>query len=84
MLSPKIIKHLSKLEQKKYRAEVKEFVVEGIKGVAEALNSEFEIALVIMEGSRRDEPEFASILKLTQHTEVAVEFCGRKDVGFIK
>ncbi|MBI2436316.1 MAG: RNA methyltransferase, partial [Candidatus Magasanikbacteria bacterium] len=46
--------------------------------------SEFEIALVIMEGSRRDEPEFASILKLTQHTEVAVEFCGRKDVGFIK
>jgi TrmH family RNA methyltransferase len=84
MLSQKIIKHLEKLDKKKYRAESKEFIVEGIKGVTEALKSEMEIALIIMEGNRRDESEFASIIELAQEQEVPVEFCGRKDVGFIK
>ncbi|PIR78490.1 MAG: RNA methyltransferase, partial [Candidatus Magasanikbacteria bacterium CG10_big_fil_rev_8_21_14_0_10_36_16] len=45
MLEFSIIKHLNKLKQKKFRKEEKEFVVEGIKGVVDALNSEMEVIL---------------------------------------
>lgn len=84
MLSTKIIKHLNKLEQKKYRKEFKEFIVEGIKGVNEALKSDFDVVLVIVEGIRRDEPEFASVIELATKKEVPIEFCGRKDIEYIK
>lgn len=84
MLTKTTIKHLNQLQQKKYRAEFKEYIVEGIKGVQEALASSAEVLLVIMDGSLRDEPEMKDIALAAEKEGVQVEFCGRKDIGEIK
>ena len=41
----------------------KEFLIEGIKGVNEALDSNLEVILIVIEGSRRDEKEFIDLIK---------------------
>lgn len=83
MLSEKITTHLVKLKQKKYREEFGEFVVEGLKGVEEALHYG-EVVLILIEGNRRDEPEFVGMIKKAETKQVDVEFLGRKDIGPIK
>ena len=84
MLSKKIIQHINQLQQKKVRNEDKEFLIEGIKGVQEALNSSLEVVLMIVEGNRRDEKEFADLIKKAERKNVLVEFCGRGDIKDIK
>lgn len=83
MLNPTLKTHIIKLQQKKYRKEFQEFLIEGIKGVEEALMYGTVLAVVI-EGNRRDEPEFARLIALAAEKEVGVEYCGHKDVGSIK
>lgn len=84
MLQKSVIKHLQQLQQKKFRKEFKEFVVEGVKGVTEALKSDAEVILVIMEGNRRDDREMIEIIRLSEDAEVVLDFCGRMDVDKIK
>ncbi|MFH1947134.1 MAG: RNA methyltransferase [Candidatus Magasanikbacteria bacterium] len=84
MLSKSIVKHINQLKQKKFRKEFGEFLIEGIKGIDEALNSDWEIVLIIIEGNKRDEPEMKQIIKKAEKEEVQVEFCGRQDVDGIK
>jgi len=84
MLSVSTIKHLNQLQQKKFRNEFKEFLVEGVKGVDEALRSEAEVILIIIDGKLRDEIEMQKIIKLAEEKEIQVEFCGRQDIGKIK
>lgn len=84
MLSISVKKHLLKLQQKKYREEFKEFFVEGIKGVEEALSEKVEIILIIIQGDRREEPEFAKIIALAEKNKIPLEYCGRKDLDEIK
>lgn len=84
MLATSIIKHLNKLQQKKFRKEEKEFIVEGIKGVLDALNSQMEVILIIVDGKLRDEIEFKNIIEKAQEKDVQVEFCGRNDIDKIK
>jgi len=84
MLSKNITKHINQLKQKKFRKEFGEFLVEGLKGVDQALNSDWEVILVVVEGNKRDEPEMKQIIKKAEKEEVQVEFCGRQDVDGIK
>lgn len=84
MISKKIIQHINQLQQKKTRTEDREFLIEGIKGVNEALDSEAEIILLVVEGSLRDEKEFADLIKKAEKEYVPVEFCGRGDIKDIK
>ena len=84
MLPKKTITHLNKLQEKKYRNEFQEFIVEGIKGVGEALKENAEVMLIIIEGKRRDENEIATLIKTAEHKNVPVEFCARGDIGDIK
>ncbi len=84
MLSERIKKHLAKLQQKKFRAEEEEFIIEGIKGVDEALNASAEVVLLVIEGNRRDEPDIQSLVIKAEARGVPIEFCGRKDIGEIK
>ncbi len=84
MLSQKIKKHLTQLQQKKYRKEFQEFVIEGVKGVTEALQSDTEVILLVIEGSQRDKKEFVELIALAEEHDVPVEFCGRNDVDKIK
>ncbi|HAO52589.1 TPA: hypothetical protein DCQ85_03955, partial [Candidatus Magasanikbacteria bacterium] len=84
MLANSIIKHLNKLEQKKFRKEAGEFVVEGIKGVVDALDSQMEVILIVVDGKLRDEKEFKNIISKAERQKVQVEFCGRNDIDKIK
>ena len=43
-----IVKHIKKLKEKKYREEYKEFIVEGIKMVQEAIEENAEIKSIII------------------------------------
>ena len=84
MLTAATIKHLNQLQQKKYRAEFKEFIVEGVKGVKEAIESDAEIIIIIIDGKLRDEPEFLELVKMASAHEIAFDFCSRADIGEIK
>ncbi len=84
MVSKKIVKHINKLQQKKYRRENKEFVVDGLKGVSEALSSDLEVLMLLVEGSRRDEENFAELIRKAEEQSVVVEFISRKEIGDIK
>ncbi len=83
MLSSKIVKHLNQLQEKKYRREFGEYIVEGFKGVGEALDHA-EVVMVVVEGNRRGEIEIASCIHKAEAQGIPVEFCGRKDIGNIK
>lgn len=83
MLPKATIKHLNELQQKKHREAAQEFIVEGVKGVTEALENS-EVVLIIIDGALRDEAEFQAIITAAEEDEVPVEFCGRKDIGEIK
>ena len=74
MLEKSIVKHIKQLKQKKFRKEFGEFLVEGFKGVGEAIDSDFEVVLVIIEGNRRDETEMKEIIKKAEKNGVPVEF----------
>lgn len=80
MLSDKIKKHLNKLEQKRYRKEFSEFVVEGVKGVFEAVNSDYDIALILIEASRRDDKDIREIVKKAERKEIYIEFANKTDL----
>ena len=84
MLTLATIKHINELQQKKHRAAAHEFIVEGLKGVQEALENEAEVLLVVMDGNIRDEADMQALIKLAGEHEAQVEFCGRKDIGQIK
>ncbi len=84
MIRQKVKKHINKLQQKKFRKGFKEFIVEGVKGVKEALDSDFDIALVVVEGKIRDKTEMKEIIKKAEELDIPVEYCGHKDVGDIK
>lgn len=84
MLTAATIKHLNQLQQKKYRAEFKEFIVEGVKGVKEAILADAEIILIIIDGKLRDDEEFAELAKLASAHEIPFDFCSRGDIGEIK
>jgi TrmH family RNA methyltransferase len=82
-MQSKTLKQIKNLQQKKYRYEFREFFVEGIKSVKEALAFPNVLSIVI-EGSRRDEKEFAEIIKTAEKKNVPVEFCGRREVEYLK
>jgi len=79
-----VLKHINKLDQKKIRNNLREFIIEGIKGVEEALNSNFIIKTLIIEGNKRDEAEFNKIIKIAQAKKILIEFYGRKQIEKIK
>ena len=84
MLTKSVVKHIRELQQKKYRKEFKEFIVEGVKGVGEALLSEFEVIMVVFQGDLRDEQDFKELIKICTQKSIPFEFCGRNEVDQIK
>lgn len=84
MLPKSTIKHLNELQQKKHRTAAQEFIVEGVKGVSEAIQADAEVLLLVVDGNLRDEADMSALIKLAEQNEIQVEFCGRKDIGEIK
>ncbi|PIR04119.1 MAG: hypothetical protein COV59_02960 [Candidatus Magasanikbacteria bacterium CG11_big_fil_rev_8_21_14_0_20_39_34] len=83
MLAKSVLTHINKLQQKKYRKQYEQFLVEGIKGVEDGLRSG-QVEMVILEGSKRDESAYALLQKMAYKRQVEVQFCGRQDIGHIK
>ncbi len=84
MLSTNVIKHIHKLQQKKHRAEIGEFLVEGVKGVEEALKENAVVKMIFVEEIRREEEGIKEIIATAKSKKVEVQFMGRKDIGEIK
>lgn len=84
MLENNLKKHIKQLHQKKFRKEFNEFLIEGIKGVTEAINSGVEIPAIIIEGNRREEPAIATLIGNAQAEDIDIFYAGRKDIGDIK
>lgn len=84
MLSETTIKHLNKLKQKKYRRDFAEFFVEGIKGVSEALESEFEVILLLVDGKKRDEEKILEVINIANKKSVQVEYLNYRDIKNLK
>lgn len=80
MLSEKIKKHFKKLEQKKYRKEFAEFIVEGEKAVLEAVNSDYEIIFILIEGNKRDDKNIKEIINKASKKDITIEYAGKKDL----
>jgi TrmH family RNA methyltransferase len=74
---------LRKLSQKKYRKEMLAFVIEGKKGVEEALNHA-EILMLVIDGTRREEPGISELVDKAEADGILVEYAGRKDIDEIK
>ncbi|CAL65371.1 TrmH family RNA methyltransferase [Christiangramia forsetii] len=63
MLSKSQIKLIKSLSQKKFRNKHKLFVVEGLKGVREFLNSDFElVSLYVVDGEFEEHQQFLNII----------------------
>lgn len=84
MFPQSLTKHINKLHQKKYRKEYGEFLLEGVKGVKEAIKNKAEVGIVVIDGKRRDEEDIKEVVELAEKRGVGVEYCGRKDIGEIK
>lgn len=94
MLSHNTKKHLKKLSQKKYRQEMGEFTIEGVKGVEEAFTTHAHIKTLVVE-QKWFEPEtkklqsgqgkdLENILEQAKKNGIEVEFASSKDVQEIK
>lgn len=82
MLSNSASTLLRKLSQKKFRKEYGLFVVEGKKGVQEALNHA-EVQLIIVEESAIDS-DMGSIISYAEKTDIPVERANKREAESIK
>ena len=86
MLSNATVKHINKLQQKKYRREYNEFIIEGVKGVGELLNSKLKdcIVMIIIQKSIKEESQISEIWQKAEKEGIEVNFCDNKEIGKIK
>lgn len=84
MLDRSLSKKIKKLHQKKYRETYNSFLIEGIKGVTEALAFPISVQAVIVEEKRRAESEFIKIIQSAIEKEVEVYYAANSDIGDIK
>lgn len=81
MLSNKTKTLLRKLSQKKHRKQMGAFVVEGVKGVQEALDHA-DVLMLVIEGVRRE--AHAKLIEQAERKDVLIEYAGEKDVKALK
>jgi TrmH family RNA methyltransferase len=81
LASHNTLKHLKKLHQKKYRKEFQEAIIEGKKGVKEAL-LHANVTHIFVEAHR--EEEFEEILNSAEKKEIEVSILDDKDIAQVK
>lgn len=84
MLSKGTVKQINNLQQKKYRQEQGVFLVEGIKGVEEAILNKANFLSVIIEDGKKEDEGIQKIIELAVKNKIKFEFCGQKDIKNIK
>lgn len=76
--------YIKKLHQKKYRKEYDEFLVEGIKGVEEALKANTDIVLIGVDKTREKEEGIRDILREAEKRNISVDEYHPHDVAMVK
>jgi RNA methyltransferase, TrmH family len=84
MFNEALRKKIKKLQQKKYREEYGLFVVEGVKGVSGALNSNAEIEVVVVEKKKKSADAIRNVVQKVVERKISFEYCLDKDVNKIK
>ncbi|MBD3311745.1 MAG: 23S rRNA (guanosine(2251)-2'-O)-methyltransferase RlmB [Candidatus Magasanikbacteria bacterium] len=84
MLKRNIKKHINKLHQKKYRKEYAEFIIEGIKGVGGALESNSNVNFIVIEEKKKEDKNILEIIKKAEGLNIEIHYCAQKDIGDIK
>jgi len=84
MLSQKSLKHLNKIEQKKFRQAQGEFIVEGVKGVKEAMLAQANVVLLVIEKTKDSEPDFLDLINLATKNDILIEYCNEKEAKKLK
>ena len=84
MLTQKTIKQINSLNQKKFRQQAGLFIVEGVKGVGEAMNSSARVELVVIEDSKRQQKDFIELARLADQKKINLEYCAPSAIKKIK
>lgn len=82
MLSNSDQKHITKLHQKKYRERYGEFIVEGRKGVEEALDSAKKVISIVVQEDKED--DFNEIINRAEKGDVPIKICSEEEAKKIK
>ncbi len=70
MLSQNLKTKLRKLQNKKYREEFQEFIVEGVKGIKEAVSSGAVLKAVIFDEERKEEKDLHNLISLVKNANL--------------
>ena len=84
MLTQSVKTHILKLHQKKYRYGFGEYIVEGVKGVGEAIASEKTVALVVVQDDMVKNKQILSLLHKVEEAHLPVHVCSAGDAKTIK
>jgi len=84
MLTQKTIKQINSLNQKKFRQQTGLFIVEGVKGVGEALKNKAEVELLIIEDEHKNQKDLADLARLAKKNKIPGEFCQASAIKKIK
>lgn len=82
MLSKKTQTILRKLTQKKYRKKMFAFIVEGKKGVKEAMMNA-NVLMIIVDGKKSEDAEIKSLITKAENSNIIIEYLGRKDIDLL-
>jgi len=77
-------KYIKNLQQKKYRDLFGEFIIEGKKGVNEALAIHAQIKLIIVNKNIINDPDISIILKKAEACKLPIELYNDRDTEYIK
>lgn len=84
MLTAKIRAHIIKLHQKKYRKAFSEFIVDGLKGVKEAVKKNSKILFVIVADNYIKKNKISNFINLMENKGINVYECEKSDINKIK
>ncbi|MBT4942338.1 MAG: RNA methyltransferase [Candidatus Magasanikbacteria bacterium] len=84
MLTQSVKTHIHKLHQKKYRYGFGEYIVEGKKGVEEAIKSNKTVALVVVQEDMVKNKDILPLLHKIEDEHLPVHVCSEEDAQRIK
>jgi TrmH family RNA methyltransferase len=84
MIKESVKSHIIKLRQKKHRLNYGEFLVEGIKGVFEAVESNNDILTLVVGESHKHEEKIKKIISKLEKNKVPIFYVNKSEANKIK
>ena len=84
MIPAKLKTQIIKLHQKKYRKLHNEFLVEGVKGIEEALKKNAKVLFLVVAEDAMAEVKIGNLIKSVKKSGIEVYSCDKKDINKIK